>query len=35
MELLVRHGSEELKKELLPNMVSEKWFIGICTNAKP
>jgi len=29
--LVVRHGSEELKKELLPNIASGKWFIGICT----
>jgi acyl-CoA dehydrogenase len=26
--LVVRHGSEELKKELLPNIASGKWFIG-------
>jgi len=29
--LVVRHGTEELKKELLPNVASGKWFIGICT----
>ena len=29
--LVVRHGSEELKKELLPNVASGKWFIGIST----
>jgi acyl-CoA dehydrogenase len=29
--LVVRHGSEELKKELLPNIASGKWFIGIST----
>jgi acyl-CoA dehydrogenase len=29
--LIVRHGSEELKKELLPSIASGKWFIGICT----
>jgi acyl-CoA dehydrogenase len=27
----VKHGSEELKKELLPNVASGKWFIGIAT----
>jgi hypothetical protein len=27
--LVVRHGSEELKRELLPNVASGKWFIGI------
>jgi acyl-CoA dehydrogenase len=29
--LIIRHGSEELKKEVLPNIASGKWFIGICT----
>jgi acyl-CoA dehydrogenase len=29
--LVIRHGSEELKKELLPNIASGKWFIGIST----
>jgi acyl-CoA dehydrogenase len=29
--LVVRHGSEDLKKELLPNIASGKWFIGIST----
>ena len=29
--LVVRHGSEELKKELLSNVASGKWFIGIAT----
>jgi len=29
--LVVRHGTEELKKELLPNIASGKWFIGIST----
>jgi acyl-CoA dehydrogenase len=29
--LVVRHGSEELKKELLPNVASGQWFIGIAT----
>ena len=29
--LVVRHGSDELKKELLPNVASGKWFIGIST----
>jgi acyl-CoA dehydrogenase len=29
--LIVRHGSEELKKELLPNIASGKWFIGVST----
>jgi len=29
--LVVRHGSEELKNELLPNVASGKWFIGIST----
>jgi acyl-CoA dehydrogenase len=29
--LVVRHGSEELKKELLPNVASGKWFIGVAT----
>ena len=29
--LVVRHGTEELKKELLPNVASGKWFVGIST----
>ncbi|HXZ98044.1 MAG TPA: acyl-CoA dehydrogenase family protein, partial [Candidatus Acidoferrum sp.] len=29
--LVVRHGSEELKKELLPKVASGQWFIGIAT----
>jgi acyl-CoA dehydrogenase len=29
--LVARHGTEELKKELLPNVASGKWFIGIAT----
>ena len=29
--LVVRHGTEELKRELLPNTASGKWFLGICT----
>jgi acyl-CoA dehydrogenase len=29
--LVVKHGSEDLKKELLPNVASGKWFIGIAT----
>jgi acyl-CoA dehydrogenase len=29
--LVVRRGTEELKKELLPNVASGKWFIGIST----
>ena len=29
--LVVRQGSEDLKKELLPNIASGKWFLGICT----
>jgi acyl-CoA dehydrogenase len=29
--LVVRRGTEELKKEVLPNIASGKWFIGICT----
>ena len=29
--LVVRHGSGELKKELLPSVASGKWFLGICT----
>lgn len=29
--LIVKHGSEELKKELLPNIAAGKWFLGICT----
>ena len=29
--LVVKHGSEELKKELLPKVASGKWFLGICT----
>jgi acyl-CoA dehydrogenase len=29
--LIVRHGSEELKKEVLPNIASGKWFIGVST----
>jgi len=29
--LVIRHGSEELKKEVLPNIASGKWFIGIST----
>ena len=29
--LIVRHGSDELKKEVLPKIASGEWFIGICT----
>jgi alkylation response protein AidB-like acyl-CoA dehydrogenase len=29
--LVVKHGTEELKKELLPKVASGKWFVGICT----
>jgi acyl-CoA dehydrogenase len=29
--LVAKHGTEELKKELLPNVASGKWFIGIAT----
>jgi acyl-CoA dehydrogenase len=29
--LVAKHGSEELKKELLPNIAAGKWFLGICT----
>jgi acyl-CoA dehydrogenase len=29
--LVVRHGSDELKKEVLPKIASGEWFIGICT----
>jgi len=29
--LVVRHGSEELRKELLPKVASGEWFIGIST----
>ena len=29
--LVVRHGTEELKKELLPNVAAGKWFVGIAT----
>jgi acyl-CoA dehydrogenase len=29
--LVVKHGTEELKKELLPKVASGKWFLGICT----
>jgi acyl-CoA dehydrogenase len=29
--LIVRHGTEELKKELLPNVAAGKWFVGIAT----
>jgi len=29
--LIVRHGSDELKKEILPKIASGEWFIGICT----
>jgi acyl-CoA dehydrogenase len=29
--LVVKHGSEELKKELLPKVASGKWFLGIST----
>jgi acyl-CoA dehydrogenase len=28
---VLKHGSEELKKEVLPNIASGKWFLGICT----
>jgi acyl-CoA dehydrogenase len=30
--LVALHGSEELKKEVLPNVASGKWFLGICTS---
>lgn len=29
--LIVRHGSEELKREVLPQVAAGKWFMGICT----
>lgn len=29
--LAARHGTEALKTELLPNVASGKWFLGICT----
>jgi alkylation response protein AidB-like acyl-CoA dehydrogenase len=29
--LVVKHGTEELKKEVLPKVASGKWFLGICT----
>jgi acyl-CoA dehydrogenase len=29
--LVAQHGSEELKKEVLPKVASGKWFLGICT----
>jgi acyl-CoA dehydrogenase len=29
--LVVKHGTEELKRELLPKVASGKWFLGICT----
>lgn len=29
--LVVRHGSDELKEELLPKVASGEWFCGICT----
>jgi alkylation response protein AidB-like acyl-CoA dehydrogenase len=29
--LVVKHGTEELKKVLLPKVASGKWFLGICT----
>jgi acyl-CoA dehydrogenase len=29
--LVVRHGSDELKKEVLPKIASGEWFLGICT----
>lgn len=29
--LVGKHGTEELKQELLPNVASGKWFVGICT----
>jgi len=29
--LVVRHGSEELKREVLPQVAAGKWFMGICT----
>jgi acyl-CoA dehydrogenase len=29
--LVVKHGTEELKKELLPKVASGKWFLGIAT----
>lgn len=29
--LVARHGSEELKREVLPQVAAGKWFLGICT----
>jgi len=29
--LLARHGTEEAKREVLPNVAAGKWFLGICT----
>ncbi len=29
--LLARHGSPQLKREVLPQVASGKWFLGICT----
>jgi acyl-CoA dehydrogenase len=29
--LVMQHGTEELKRELLPRVASGEWFIGICT----
>jgi len=29
--LLAKHGTEECKQEVLPNIASGKWFLGICT----
>ena len=29
--LVAKHGTEQLKKELLPKVAAGKWFIGICT----
>lgn len=29
--LVVKHGTEELRRELLPRIASGEWFLGICT----
>lgn len=29
--LLAKHGGEQVKRQVLPNVASGKWFLGICT----
>ena len=29
--LLARHGSEQVKREVLPHVAKGEWFLGICT----